>query len=137
MSTSSIFLAKRELFPDLFISSEGSSVSITATGNQKEHFPSFQERQSQNRFLLRTPPFLGKRAPFYHHGNGDAAAPARTRYLNMPPKLLACIRFLYKVVHENGRLRKFNRARQIEFNFFYRLDYLYETWHTCSSCLWL
>ena len=22
-------------------------------------------------------------------------------------------------------------------NFFYRLDYLYETWHTCSSCLWL
>ena len=32
--------------------------------------------------------------------------------------LLVCIRFLYKVVHKNGRLRKFNRARQIEFNFF-------------------
>ena len=36
----------------------------------------------------------------------------------MPPKLLACIRFLYKVVHKNGRLRKFNRSREIEFNFF-------------------
>ena len=31
--------------------------------------------------------------------------------------LLACIRFLYEVVHKNGRLRKFNRAREIEFNF--------------------
>ena len=36
----------------------------------------------------------------------------------MPPKLLACIRFLYKVVHKIGRLRKFNRSREIEFNFF-------------------
>ena len=35
----------------------------------------------------------------------------------MPPKLLACIGFLYKVVHKIGRLRKFNRAREIEFNF--------------------
>ena len=34
----------------------------------------------------------------------------------MPPKLLACIRFLYKVVHKIGRLRKFNRSREIEFN---------------------
>ena len=36
----------------------------------------------------------------------------------MPRKLLACIRFLYKVVHKIGRLRKFNRSREIEFNFF-------------------
>ena len=36
----------------------------------------------------------------------------------MPPKLLACIGFLYKVVHKIGRLRKFNRSREIEFNFF-------------------
>ena len=36
----------------------------------------------------------------------------------MPPKLFACIRFLYKVVHKIGRLRKFNRSREIEFNFF-------------------
>ena len=36
----------------------------------------------------------------------------------MPPKLLACIGFLYKVVHKIGRLRKFNRSRGIEFNFF-------------------
>ena len=43
----------------------------------------------------------------------------RKRWSNVPPKLLACIRFLYKVVHKNGRLpRKFNRAREIEFNFF-------------------
>ena len=33
----------------------------------------------------------------------------------VPPKLLAW--FLYKVVHKIGRLRKFNRAREIEFNF--------------------
>ena len=25
---------------------------------------------------------------------------------------------LYKVIHKNGRLRKFNRSREIEFNFF-------------------
>ena len=36
----------------------------------------------------------------------------------MPPKLLACIGFLYKVVHKIGQLRKFNRSREIEFNFF-------------------
>ena len=54
----------------------------------------------------------------------------------MLPKLVACIRFLYKVVDKNGRLRKFNRAREIELNFFffYPLDCLHETWHTCSSC---
>ena len=61
----------------------------------------------------------------------------RKSWSNVLPKLLACIRFLYKVVHKIGRLRKFNRAREIEFNFFYRLDYLYETWHTCSSRSWL
>ena len=37
---------------------------------------------------------------------------------NVPPKLLACIGFLYKVVHKIGPLRKFNRAPEIEFNFF-------------------
>ena len=41
----------------------------------------------------------------------------RKRWSNVPPKLLACIRFLYKVVHKNGRLRKFNRSREIECNF--------------------
>ena len=35
----------------------------------------------------------------------------------MPPKLLACMGFLYKVVHKTGRLQKFNRSREIEFNF--------------------
>ena len=42
----------------------------------------------------------------------------RKSWSNVPPKLLACIRFLYKVVHKIGRLRKFNRSREIEFNFF-------------------
>ena len=42
----------------------------------------------------------------------------RKSWSNVPSKLLACIRFLYKVVHKNGRLRKFNRSREIEFNFF-------------------
>ena len=32
---------------------------------------------------------------------------------NVPPKLVACIGFLYKVVHKIGRLRKFNRSRGI------------------------
>ena len=41
----------------------------------------------------------------------------RKSWSNVPPKLLACIRFLYKVVHKIGRLRKFNRSREIEFNF--------------------
>ena len=35
----------------------------------------------------------------------------------MPPKLLACIGFFCKVVLKIGRLRKFNRSREIEFNF--------------------
>ena len=42
----------------------------------------------------------------------------RKSWSNVPPKLLACIGFLYKVVHKNGRLRKFNHSREIELNFF-------------------
>ena len=41
----------------------------------------------------------------------------RKSWSNVPPKLLACIGFPYKVVHKIGRLRKFNRSREIEFNF--------------------
>ena len=41
----------------------------------------------------------------------------RKSWSNVPPKVLACIGFLYKVVHKIGRLRKFNRSREIEFNF--------------------
>ena len=41
----------------------------------------------------------------------------RKSWSNVPPKLLACIGFLYKVVHEIGRPRKFNLAHVIEFNF--------------------
>ena len=37
----------------------------------------------------------------------------RKSWSNVPPKLLTCIGFLYKVVHKNGRLRKFNGAREI------------------------
>ena len=42
----------------------------------------------------------------------------RKSWSNVPSKLLAYIGFLYKVVHKIGRLRKFNRSREIEFNFF-------------------
>ena len=35
----------------------------------------------------------------------------------MPPKLLTCIGILYKAVHKIGRLRKFNHARENEYNF--------------------
>ena len=42
----------------------------------------------------------------------------RKSWSNVPPKLFACIGFLYKVVHKIGRLRKFNCSREIEFNFF-------------------
>ena len=45
----------------------------------------------------------------------------------MPPKLLACLGFLYKVVHKIGRLRKFNRSREIEFNFL-------TTWTISMTC---
>ena len=41
----------------------------------------------------------------------------RKSWSNVPPKVLACIGFLYKVVHQIGRLWKFNRSREIEFNF--------------------
>ena len=41
----------------------------------------------------------------------------RKSWSNVPPKLGACIGFLCKVVHKIGRLRKFNRSREIEFNF--------------------
>ena len=37
----------------------------------------------------------------------------RKRWSNVPPKLVTCIGFLYKVVHKIGRLRKFNRSRGI------------------------
>ena len=37
----------------------------------------------------------------------------RKSWSNVPPKLVTCIGFLYKVVHTNGRLRKFNGAREI------------------------
>ena len=64
---------------------------------------------------------------FLHHGIEKVARHLlwkfhekiqRKSWSNVPPKLLACIRFLYKVVHKIGRLRKFNRSREIEFNFF-------------------
>ena len=37
----------------------------------------------------------------------------RKSWSNVPPKLVACIGFLHKVVHKIGRLRKFNRSRGI------------------------
>ena len=37
----------------------------------------------------------------------------RKSWSNVPPKVVACIGFLYKVVHKIGCLRKFNRSRGI------------------------
>ena len=48
MSTSSLFMAKKGRFPDLFVRSEGFSDSINATCD-KRTLPSFLERQSQKR----------------------------------------------------------------------------------------
>ena len=82
MSTSSVFLAKKGLFPDLLVSSEGSSVGISSTGNKKGQLPIasrvFKPKEVSH---FRTAPFLDIWAPFYHHGNGGAAAPAGPRYL--------------------------------------------------------
>ena len=59
---------------------------------------------------------------FLHHGIEEVERRLRCiqrkSWSNVPPKLLACIGFLYKVVHKIGHLRKFNCAREIEFNFF-------------------
>ena len=41
----------------------------------------------------------------------------RKSWSNVPPKLLAYIGFLYKGVQKIGRLQKFNRSRENEFNF--------------------
>ena len=37
----------------------------------------------------------------------------RKSWSNVTPKVLTCIGFLYKGVYKNGRLRKFNRSREI------------------------
>ena len=42
---------------------------------------------------------------------------SKEKFVKLPPKLLACIGFLYKVVQKIGLLRKFNRSREIELNF--------------------
>ena len=64
---------------------------------------------------------------FLHYGTEEVKRHLRSKFhnkiqrkgwSNVPPKLLACSRFLYKVAHKIGRLRKSNRARKIEFNFF-------------------
>ena len=65
----------------------------------------------------------------------------RKSWSNAPPKLLVCLRFLWKVVHKIGRLRKFNHAREIKFNFFtawtifMKLGTLVHHVHGYKSCL--
>ena len=63
---------------------------------------------------------------FLHHGMENVGrnllgkfckTVQRKSWSNMPSKLLDCIRFLHKAVHKSGRLRMFNRAPEIEFNF--------------------
>ena len=86
MRTSSVFLAKKGLFPDLFNSFEGSSVGINATRNKHRTlsivFRASKPKEVRFYRLHHFWTFLDIWAPFYHHGNGDAAAPAHPRYLN-------------------------------------------------------
>ena len=78
-----VFLAKKGLFPDLLVSSEGSPVGISSTGNKKGRLPiASRVLKPKEVSHLPTAPFLDIWAPFYHHGNGDAAAPSGPRYLN-------------------------------------------------------
>ena len=46
------FLAKNGLFPDKFVSSEGSSFGMNATGNKKDNVLFIQQRQSQKRPII-------------------------------------------------------------------------------------
>ena len=79
--------------------------------------------------LMQDPPLIwvfGHFWLFLHHGIEEVERHLlwnfykkirRKSWSNVPPKLLACIGFLYKVVHKIGRLWKFNRSHEIEFNF--------------------
>ena len=93
--------------------------------------------------LYRTPPWFEFLVIFYFFGTDKVEGhfvwkfhKQRKSWPNVPPKLFAYIRFLYKVVHKIGRLQKFNRAREIEFNFFIAWT-IFMKLGTCSSCLWL
>ena len=88
-----------------------------------------QDRSGSIRYLRQDPPWFEfwSFLTFLHYGIEEVERHLvwkfykkirRKSWSNVPPKLLACIRFLYKVVHKIGRLRKFNRSREIEFNFF-------------------
>ena len=68
-------------------------------------------------------PFFYFFAPWYRrrweaYSVKNALKIKRKNWSNALPKLLACIRFFYKAVHNFGRLWKFNRAREIKFNSF-------------------
>ena len=68
---------------------------------------------------LRTAPFLDIWAPFYHHGNGDAAAPAHPRYLKpffgsvalQSSFSLSCTYALWEWSVSNHRLSRWTPAR--------------------------
>ena len=84
MSAGSVFLAKKWPFPDQFFSSKIFSVDTSSTGNKKRTFPVVPRASSQKRSIrYRLHHFGHMRAIYknFHHGNGEAAAPARPRYL--------------------------------------------------------
>ena len=54
---------------------------------------------------------------------------------NVPPKLLTCIGSLSCTQKRLSPKVQWRSGDWIKL--FYRLDYLYETWHTCLSCSWL
>ena len=91
---------------------------------------SLKERLTQIKLFLRQDPLdlsFWSFLTFLHHGIEEVERHLlvkfykkirRKSWSNVPPKLLACLGFQYKVVHKIGRLRKFNRSREIKFNFF-------------------
>ena len=94
-------------------------------------FCAWQNRNCQSEYCLRQDPppldlsfwsFL----TFLHHGIEEVERHLlwkfykkirRKSWSNVRPKLVACIGFLYKVVHKIGRLRKFNRSRGFNLTF--------------------
>ena len=99
---------------------------VPRQSKNRQHTSAFSSptlRQDHPHLDLSFRSFLDFFAPWYGKSKGascmkNAQKNSMESLSKVPPKLLACLGFIYKVVHKTGRLRKFNRSREIEFNFF-------------------
>ena len=93
-------------------------------GSKEGDHPTIYIHTVVERFLRQDPLDLSfwSFLTFFHHGIEEVERHLlwkfyknnrRKSWSNVRPKLVACIGFLYKVVHKIGRLRKFNRSRVI------------------------